>query len=225
MLLVGDVQHLCRLRDEAKQLREVDLDRGLGRDEARRPRSRCHSEMEAVVEPAVRSERVELRQLLDKPFERDEVGVGAALGRELDGRSRHRDAVIHEVRELLDGQAREMAARLPSGLLWERTTHERAATAATAGLEVAGLAEDPQRLAQCHRRDGEPRRQLGFRRQPLPDFDQAKADRFAEPADGLLDDGAVCDRREDDLAGESEAVAPALDVDFHLRRHSSRIRG
>ena len=118
-----------------------------------------------------------------------------------------------------------MPARLPSGLLWERTTHERAATAATAGLEVAGLAEDPQRLAQCHRRDGEPRRQLGFRRQPLPDFDQAKADRLSQPPHGLLDDRSVCDRREDDLTGECEAVAPPVDVDFHLRRHSSRIRG
>ena len=181
--------------------------------------------MEAVVEPAVRRERIELRHLFDEPFERDEVGVRAALGGEGDGRAGEGHAVVHEVRELLDGQAGEMPACLPGGLLGEREPHERAAAAPAARLEIAGLAEDPQRLAQRHRRDREPRRQFGFGRQPLSDLDKSEHDRLAQTPHGLLHDGAVGDRGEDDVAGERQAVASASCPDFHLGRHSSRIRG
>ena len=118
--------------------------------------------MELVVEPTVGLERIQCRHPLDQCAERGDVLRGPPLGGERDGRSRDGNAVVHQVGQLLDGQAREVAPGLPRGRLRNRTAHEGTAVAAAPRLQVAGLAKDPQRLAERHRRDREPRRQLGL---------------------------------------------------------------
>ena len=103
------------------------------------------------------------------------------------------------------GQLAQRTARRRLAVEDERgrrvVAHERAAGAAAARLDEAGLAQDLQRLAQRHRRDAELRGELELARQPLAGRQHAGADRLAEAAHDLLDGALRLQRSERDVAG------------------------
>jgi hypothetical protein len=70
------------------------------------------------------------------------------------------------------------------------------------GLDVPGLLQHPQRLAQGHPAHAEPEGQLALGRQPLAGGDHAQLDRVEHPLDRLLEDVAGPDGAEHDLDRE-----------------------
>jgi hypothetical protein len=74
-----------------------------------------------------------------------------------------------------------------------------ASAAASPGLDEARLAQDRERLAERHRGDLQPGRELGLGREPLARREQAGADRLADAADDPLDGALRLEGAEGDL--------------------------
>ena len=79
------------------------------------------------------------------------------------------------------------------------------AAAAAAGLDEPGRAQHGERLAQRHRRDLQPRGELGLGRQLGTGLEDAGADRLADATHDLLDGALRAGRPERDLDRERRA--------------------
>ena len=192
VLRVGGPQHRGGVRDHLDQRGHLALRRGLGRDQPRASGDLGERHVEAHVALAERGVVVELAvHLARERVERGSARVVGAFGREhghadLDGHP----AVAHLM---------PLAQELLGGLLGRGlgVGDERPSAPAARRLQVAGLAEGEQRLAQGRARDAQAAAELTLGRQAGAGGQQAELDRRAEAFNRLLERGLRADRRED----------------------------
>ena len=200
VLRVGPRQHLGRMRDVADQVGHRALGLGHRRHQRRRAGRLGQPDVEQHVGLPVDGELLDRDgHLGDQRVEAlDRLRLGPFGGQHGDAElDRHPDvAAVAPVGE-------HLGARRPDDR--RRLGHERAAAAAPHGVQVAGLHQRGQRLAQRGSRDPELLAQVALRREPRAGREQAELDRRAKPFQRLLEGGRGLDRREDGVGDHSRS--------------------